>query len=539
MPTTTATLSTIAEAWIQLDGKPFRLDDWGPHRAFYDGRHRRTLFKTSRQVAKSTTLCNFSIIECALIPHFSTMFVSPTKEQTVRFSTTRVGKTMRYSPIIKQLFLTTDLADRVLHKQFTNGSEMLFAYGTDDADRLRGPSTDRNMYDEIQDLLYDPIITVGNETMSNSDHAFETYAGTPKTMENTIQYLWDLSTQTEWVMQCEGCKVHQFIDSEKAIGLLGPICIKCGHRLNPRKGTWIDMNPIKPGSGEDADTKLKGFHLSQLIMPQNVPLAMECYGDQHKMDVAKFRWNRILKKHRESPPTTFKNEVLGVSDAIGARMISKEELEALCVPGVIITPRPSGAEFTGITRCVAGVDWSGGGTTGVSRTVLWVWGHARQEDKLYLKYFEIFEGRNPVHIIDEIAALCTNWRVEMIVGDAGEGHTANSLLQNKYGRHRVLQLQYGSQALAIKWNDIDRYIADRTTLIDAFFLLLKRGGASFADPSIMHKPIEDMLAVFEHVTNAGKKIWQRHPTKPDDCLHAALFGWVASRIVENNLDFIR
>ena len=68
-------------------------------------------------------------------------------------------------------------------------------YKAGDAEEMTGLY--RKMYDEVQDMLYDPIITVGNETMSNSDMAFETYAGTPKTMENTIQFLWELSTQTE------------------------------------------------------------------------------------------------------------------------------------------------------------------------------------------------------------------------------------------------------------------------------------------------------------------------------------------------------
>lgn len=444
---------------------------------------------------------------------------------------------MKYSPILNKLFLKSDLTDRVLHKQFTNGSEMLFAYGTDDADRLRGPSTHRNMYDEIQDLLYDPIITVGNETLSNSDYGFETYAGTPKTMENTIQYLWDLSTQSEWVMQCSGCNTYQFVDSEKSLGLKGPICVKCGKGLDPRKGQWIDMNPVNPAIRETESDKLKGFHLSQLIMPRNVPASMEHYGDTALVEAAERRWSRILAKHREQPPTTFKNEVLGVSDAIGARMISKEELEALCTMGRPFTNGPTAQDFKMVSSFIAGVDWSGGGTSGISRTAIWVWGYCPGNQELMTMYYEAFEGKNPVHIIDEIASICTQWRVELIVGDAGEGHTANGLLQTKLGPHRVLQIQYGSQSRALHWNGIDRYTADRTTLIDSFFVELKRGKMRFADLSLMSKAIEDMLSVYEEVTKANRKIWNRHPSRPDDCLHAALFGWIAFKIVTHNTSF--
>ncbi len=519
-----------------LDGRPFLLDDWPMHRAFYDGRYQRTLFKTSRQVAKSTTLANFSIIECSVMPHFSTMFVSPTKEQTMRFSNTRVGKTMRYSPIISRNFLSTDLTDRVFHKQFTNGSEMLFAYGSDDADRLRGPSTDRNMYDEVQDLLYDPIITVGNETMSNSRYAFETYAGTPKTMENTIEYLWSLSTQTEWVMKCDACGTSQFIDNERSIGKDGPVCVHCQKYINPFTGKWIDMCPIDKTKDEDEYTKLKGFHLNQLIMPQNVPMAMERYG-QDEVRTAYRRWRRILTKYRESPPVVFRNEVLGISDAIGTRMISKEELEALCNESRPFDKFPVAAAWDGVVKCVGGVDWSGGGTSGVSRTVLWIWGWRPRDQRLICMYYKVFPGQNPVHIVDEIAVICSNYRVELVIGDAGEGHMANNLLREKLQYHRVQQLQYGSQKKALQWNGEDRFMADRTTLIDNYFMLLKNRAVEFGPLLEMQLAITDALNEFEEVTSQGKKVWRHSPQKPDDCLHAGLFGWVAFKITQNDMKF--
>ncbi len=529
-------LSVIAESWIMLDGEPFLLDDWPMHRAFYDGRYRRTLFKTSRQVAKSTTLANFSIIECSLIPHFSTMFVSPTKEQTVRFSNTRVGKTMRYSPIISKYFLSTDLTDRVFHKQFTNGSEMLFTYGTDDADRLRGPSTDRNMFDEVQDLLYDPIVTVGNETMANSRYAYETYAGTPKTMENTIQYLWELSTQTEWVMRCDACGTSQFIDTEKSIGKHGPVCLKCGKYINPFTGRWIDMNPVNPARDEDEDSKLKGFHLSQLIMPQNVPMAMEYRGGD-ALRTAERRWKRILTKYQESPSVVFRNEVLGVSDAVGTRMISKEELEALCNNSRKLEAFPARGSLEGITKCVAGIDWSGGGTTGISRTVLWIWGWRAADQKLICVYYKVFPGQNPVHIVKEIGETCGRYRVELAVGDAGEGHMANNLLREILQYHRVQQVQYGSQKKALQWNGQDRFMADRTTLIDNYFMLLKNQAVEFASLEEMRNAIADILNEYEEVTMQGKKVWRHSPQKPDDCLHAGIFGWIAFKITQNDLRF--
>jgi hypothetical protein len=217
------------------------------------------------------------------------------------------------------------------------------------------------MYDEVQDMLYDPVITVGNETMSESDYGYETYAGTPKTMENTIQYLWELSTQSEWVMKCTGCDRFVYIDNEKCIGKEGPICIRCGAYLNTYAGNWVDLVPKKT---------LQGFHLSQLIMPRNSPYVMrKARRPAEAIAQAEFRWQRIVQKYEDHPLSVFRNEVLGVSDEIGSRLISQEELEELCV-GEPLRPYPTHETFTGITQVVAGADWSGGGTTGVSRSVL-------------------------------------------------------------------------------------------------------------------------------------------------------------------------
>jgi hypothetical protein len=890
----------VAEAWLRLDGKPFSLDLWPMHRAFYDGHYRRTLLKTSRQVAKSTTLANFSITECSLIPHFATMYVSPTKEQTVKFSTSRVGKVMRYSPIVSKRFLHPDLSDRVFHKQFTQGSEMYFSYAMDDGDRLRGPSTDRNCYDkdayvltlrgwvlvselqttdrvadvndagevewnrptkiftrkytgpmvtlshrgfhlrvtgdhklwinykvkhspaykqedkyefvpaldavqskrmgfkltskagwknvipplrkfegtedkqrncceelylpykpfarlvgwyisegcvrarqyqlggpwkcpraiitqnesrglkdilasvedcglpyhvehaktrttynvviasetlgqyftllgksrdkyipreffesaelleqvlqgiylgdasyhkgerwengtlrtrskrlaedvqeawlrlgrpavihtrmmaprpgakkeplyevcsyerdylifwradfekkgrvliedtvdepvscftvkhhrpivkgnfkslpiigvqcfdEVQDILYDPVIVIGNEMMADSDYAYETYAGTPKTMENTIQYLWELSTQTEWVMRCDSCGTYQYIDSENSIGKDGPQCLKCKSYLNPFTGQWIDMNPCPPDKEESE--MLKGFHLSQVIMPRNVPAAMKVFGVEAE-EKARGRWRRIITKYEDNPISLVRNEVLGVSDAIGTRMITKEELESLCDDRELHQFPPRGS-MQGFAYTVGGVDWSGGGTKGVSRTVIWIWGYHPKSQKLVLLFYKVYPRQNPVHIIDEIAMICSQYQVAMVVGDAGEGHVANETLRSKIGYHRVSQLQYGSTDKTIYFNgESNRFIANRTTLIDNYFLLLKRKGVAFGKHEQMKTAIEDILNVFEEVTASGKKVWQHSAERPDDCLHAGLYAWIAHKIQANDLKF--
>ncbi len=508
------------------------------HRAFYDGRFRRTLFMTGRQVAKSTSLANFDILECAVIPHFKTMYVSPSKEKTVIFSTTRVAKVMRYSPHISRRFLTSDLSDRVLQKQFTNGSVMHFMYADEDPERLRSVSSDRNLWDECQDVLYDPVIIVGNETMANSSYGFETYAGTPKTMENTIQSLWEQSTQSQWVIKCDACGQHQYVDTVRSIGKEGIICLKCGEYLDSFRGQWLDLNRPKEMEYEPAFA-LHGFHMPQLILPANLPKAVERHGFSSSIvERAHERWTRILVKMNDPnySQTLFKNEVMGVSDSLGERMITKEELEAICTQRVLL-PIPNRAQMSGFKHIVGGVDWSGGGSDGVSRTVLWIWGFRAGINKLVTLFYKIYPGANPVNSIEDIALSCAAYNVSLVVGDAGGGAIANNLLQKRLGFHRVTQVQYGAPARALTFNGEDRYIANRTTLIDNYLMLLKNKQAEFGKMEDMAIAIDDILNEYEEVTSAGKKVWRHSPQKSDDCLHAGLFGWVAHKIVAGDLRF--
>ena len=87
--------SHLAERLLHLDGKPFSLADYPFYHSIYNGRYQGLLLKTGRQVAKSTTLCNFLICEALSMPHFRSLYISPTQEQTRKFSHTRIAKVLR------------------------------------------------------------------------------------------------------------------------------------------------------------------------------------------------------------------------------------------------------------------------------------------------------------------------------------------------------------------------------------------------------------------------------------------------------------
>ena len=513
----------LAEKILCLDGKNFSLTDYPMYSAVYRGTWKYTMLKCGRQVGKSVSAANFEIIDSIAIPYFKTLYVSPSLKQTSAFSNTRVAKIMRHSPMVRDNFLGASLTDNVFLKILSNGSELIFTYAFDNPDRARGYTADRVHYDEVQDILYDEVVPVINECMANSPYGFIGYSGTPKTMENTIEYLWSQSTQTEWCIKCSACGTHSYYTSYEGIGKHGIECLKCAKTLNPREGQWVDMNPVPKGVEKDdpAYYRIKGFHIPQVILPAN--------------SEEPFRWARILDKMENYPESRFKNEVMGVSDAIGARLISLDELNGFCGDYDF---EWSAANVPANNYAVAGIDWSGGGSKGKSRTVAWVYEVSGRNLKTV--WYRIFDIQNPVDTVSEIARVLNKIGVKIVFGDSGEGALANSILKKALGEKRMFQVQYGGAGTGgkpIYWNGRDRYITDRTAAIDTFLYDVKKGHVSYPVQKRSKPAFSDMLNVFEEVTQTGRKVWKHPPGLPDDALHAQVFAWLAARVLQQDLDF--
>jgi len=517
----------LAESLLWLDGSPFSLNDYPMYNSLYRGAWRSTLLMCGRQVGKSVSAAAFEVIDSISIPHFKTLYVSPSLKQTSTFSNTRVAKIMRHSPFINRHYLSAKIPDNVFLKMLQNGSELLFTYACDNPDRARGISADRITYDEVQDILYDEVVPVINECLANSKYGFISYMGTPKTMDNTIQFLWESSTQSEYCIKCTACNAWSYFrEPDRGLGKAGVVCIKCAKPLDVRTGVWVDMNPIPPGlDPEDpAGHRIKAFHIPQTILPAN--------------NEAPERWARILDKRDKYSDSRFKNEVLGVSDAIGTRLVSLQELMSFC-QDYAIEKAPTTFTRSSATKVVGGVDWSGGGTKGHSRTVAWIWQtSASGGPKLKTLWYRIFPSNNPVEDVSEIARVFKLYGVDIVIGDAGEGALANAQLKQYIGANKVFQVQYGSSAAKpVKWNGRDRYMVDRTTMIDNFLMDVKKGRVVYPNAASSRQAFDDMLNVYEEVTMTGKKVWRHAPSQPDDALHAQIFGWIGCKILFQEMEF--
>lgn len=535
-----------ASNYLVLNGEPFSLHEYPFYTSVYNQElgeeYSAMLLKTARQVAKSTTQANDLIKSLCLREHWKSLFITPSQEQTMRFVQTRFDAVLHSSPRLQGRWVTPDLASRVFLKQFANGSTCVFSYASTNADRIRGVSGDEVRYDEVQDIDYDEVIPVVRQVLANSNYKHEHFNGTPKTMENTIEQLWKQSSQTVWAIRCPACRKFTVLDTERCLGLNGPICVACGAYLDVRQGVWVDNVKY---SSEYLGKRIKGYHISKPMLPANVPASMP--PDARSQRIALRRWRDILSEHATFPTSKFMNEAMGVSDSTGARLFTKEELYQWCADRAV-TCDPHA--LPSCDAIVAGVDWSGGGTGGKSRTGLWIWGVNRPAGspslRLHTRFYKKYPDEHPITggIVEDILRICSLFEVQLVLGDAGGGALANSYLQAGLGI-RAQQVQYEKSDLSkngkppLYWNKMDRYMAARTAMIDHYFAQLKNGRIKLAHPEQMENDavFSDMLALYEETTKTGYRVWRKAAGVPDDLLHAQVFGWIAANIVMGNVDF--
>lgn len=520
----------FAERMIYLEGNQFSLHMHPMFRQIYQCHHDELLLRCGRQVGKTITESCLSLIESVAIPGFRTLYVSPSQEQTRRFSISKLGRMLRESRDLKSMLLQGDWRCNVGHHMYGNSSEIYFSYAGDDADRIRGLTVDRILVDEVQDMDVD-VLPIIKQCARASDYRWFTATGTPKTLTNTIEHLWVGSNRQEWCIKCTSCNRWNYYIGLNGMGKKGIVCHNCGRYVNPYNGVWVATNkrPL---------TNRNGYHIPQLIMPDVNPITAP---NQEEFDKRLRNWKQILMalESGEYSETTFLNEIIGVSTQAGASLFTYDELAGMCNAGR--SGSYDGAyDVTKYRLVTMGIDWSGGGLKGESRTACTVWG-LRYDGQMDLLYFRRFPVENPLTSLYELKRIKARFGVKVIGADAGGGTLGNAILRQEYGHDKVFPFHYGNQRVPLLWDSLLHqgcYKTDRTTVIDEFSLQLKQSHVKFEFPreERCEQLFRDYLNVFESVTKAGKKVWERHAGQTDDLLHASVYGWLACRIATGDLN---
>ncbi len=502
---------------LQLKGKPYSLRRHFPMEPMFSlALPHRILWKCGRQVSKSTTLAAQGVLQTARIPHFSTIFVTPLYEQIRRFSANYVRPFLT-SGLVGQTMLPKKSSDSVLQKTFLNGSQMFFSHAFHDCDRVRGLSGDKLVIDEVQDLDFDfiPIIAAGLD--ASEDWGIQQYSGTPKTLDNGMQLLWEDSSQAEWIMKCSLCGHWNEPNLNGGIlkmvqpkGLSCSNCEKMG--IDPARGYWKHMI-------EDRYRTFAGYHVPQILLPMHYGLSE--------------RWERLHEKKVAMPPSMFMNEVLGESADEGMKLITRAELMAACDLQHANTFEDGVKRFNEYpyVDTALGVDWGGGGQEGISLTAIVAAGLRRDGHVDVFQLFRIHPGYKQDEEAEMIMRMYWQYRCSTFGHDMGGGGASRETIIVTSGMqlHHIMPYLYsrvkgGGMVNHKSGPNRSWYNIDKARTLTFMCALIKARTISFPRWETCQPELKDLLTLIEDrvPTRHGGDIYlvTKNPKATDDMAHA-------------------
>lgn len=407
-----------------------------------------------------------------------------------------------------------------------------------------------NCIDEIQDMdiSFLPII---HETISASrEWGLIQYAGTPKTLDNTIEKLWTDSSMAEWVIKCPSCN-HWNIPALEfdLIQMIGPVreditdncpgtvCAKCRKVVNPRPsyqggtGRWVHRFPDKRWT-------FAGYHVPQIIMPMH-------YGSIEK-------WQKLVDKKEGKgnvPINVFYNEVCGESWDSGAKIVTVTDLKkAACLPWHNVVDEAKEHLENYLIRFVA-VDWGGGGVNKgksdlalQSYTSIAVLGLTPDGRVDVIYGYRSMRPHDHIYEARIILGMMNTFRCSHVVHDyTGAGTVRETVLvQAGLSLNNILPVAYIGPAKGglilykppTRLHPRGHYAMDRNRALNYCCQFIKSGIVRFfqydykgtSDVGLLH----DFLNLIEDKTDTGigksKYKILRDPSGPDDFAQAVTMG---------------
>lgn len=510
---------------FRINGKPYSLDRYPQFRELYGPDYPKSvIFMCGRQIGKTTNLARSQVLDCLQIPYFQVLYVAPLQAQAQRYSVLTLRPAIRECKLAVMLQnrkriavgrshdveLDAEVVTSVLHQSFKNGSGIQLMYAKTSPDRARGIVADRIDFDEIQDQLID-CIPVICESTRNSDWGLRRYTGTAKTVDNTIEALWQQSSQCEWTMKCEGCNHwnQPTIENDvfSMIRVEGLVCSKCGKKLDVTTGMWVASNRSLMG-------RFIGYHIPQCIVPAIVN--------------DRLKWHELLAKVLTAPPTATLQENLGISADKGARLLNAEHIDRACV---LPDPKELYKRRKNYVYRVMGIDW--GIAEQTSFTVATVLG-VRNDGQLHLLWAKRYIGADPEEVLKDISLWYRYWGVDIVAADFGMGYVNNALLQTQY-QMPVVGIQLCSQNRLLTYNPLfgrSRWSVDRTSAMTLMFLGIVNGRILFPPKTFMTSFKPDLLSPYEVLietpATGTTRRFARNPSQADDFAMSLTFASVAA-----------
>lgn len=507
---------------LLLDNKPFNVKKARPMFAPLFRKNpiaKRQIFLCGRQIGKTASAAGYCTMNTSWREGFRVLYVAPLALYVARFHHIYMAKMLRHWN------MPWDIQDKhcisnVAEKTFVTGSHFHGVSCFNSAGNAIGIPADSVVFDEVQDLNIDFLPQI-LETLGTSSYNHELYFGTARGVENTIQKIFDQSSQSEFAVRCEACNYWNIpSEDQDAIAMIqrhGIACAKCERLLDVEKGKWVHAYP-------DRVKDFVGWHVPQTIVRARI----------HPYENYLEKIYNKLYGVRKYSMAKFKNEIMGISVEMGSSPISPQHIrDASCLP--IGRDRPfKSREYSAFG---AGVDW--GGSEQTSFTVGTIVGWHRSGK------FHCVNAIRPTGVPENerhlpIASFFQQnfkqggGRLNSIFAD-GEfvGRVQNKNLE-QVGGVPVGSIHYGTLKKLFIAHPGNHFIVDRTTMIYIIFSLVKSGQLLFPEGEEFTMFTEDLKAVFiEEVDTPTKGLiqrYQRYSTQPDDFLHSIGYALLSCAI---------
>jgi len=509
---------------LKLEGKPLSMKD---HYMFNDMfaalPAKRTMYKAARQTAKTTTGVAANGLERIVRPNTKALIVTPFFRQVHRISTEVAA------PMFGDGMFRDEISDmstqQVLKRKYANGSMDHYGYAFQSVSGLRGLSgIDRIWIDEIQDMKSAFIPIIEQTSAARPYTAWKLYSGTPLSMGNPLQVLWEESSQAVETIKCEHCGRRNYACVEEhlleMVGEKTCVCYHCKRPLDVMKKVFVPRYP-------DREDAFPGRHVSQVLHPRHALIPSQ--------------WRELRRNQETYTTAQFYNEVLGESYDSADRMIDHQALMDACTLGPntldeALKQRDS-LELAGM-----GVDWTGGGD-GESFTKVLFGGLKRGSSTLRILYMLALPKSMPIQAqVPEILRLVERFRPSIFAHDySGHGWLFESLgLSLNLDRELIWPFEYGSSpnrevvyANEAKTGLRRSLHLDHTRSLFALFSMIKAGRVKFPDwmsqcnKDNNTRPVDDFMHMFAETRpglRTGEYLYvKRDSGHSDDFCHAANF----------------
>ncbi len=474
-------------------------------------------------VHNSLNLSRIEVLDALSSPELQLLYVAPLQSQSQRYSTLYLNEAIKSCELarinqmkaLEGMWSDAKILTAVGHQTFANGSGIQLTYAKTSPDRARGIYADVIDFDEVQDQVTDNIPIISQSTKS-SKWGIRRFTGTAKTADNTIEGLWQNSSQCEWAMHCPHCNAWNIpnldgrvLDMIQADGLH---CVECGGRLDVRQGEWVPARP-------KLMTSFRGYHIPQIVLPFHA----------ENPD----NWGKIMRDVLTLPVPVILQEVLGISCSQGQRLIDQSVIDRQSVLPSMLEMQDQLHRYA---FTVGGIDW--GGAEQVSFTVHVVLGVCA-DGSMDVLWARRYHGFDPDEMLTEMAKTAHFYHCRATAADYGLGFDKNVMLESRFGLP-ICQIQLCRQNSLMAYRPAlghQRWMVDKTTALDLMFMAIRYGKIRFPPKEEFDIYTKDLLSPYEQVVDHGElahRRYMRDPSRPDDFAMALCFASMTAMRLQNS-----